>query len=47
MTTGELDFDALFHNDEQEDDLPYLPASVVPWVFFIVLMPYLAHKLAG
>ena len=46
MTTGELDFDSLFRQDgEHDEDVAYLPASVILWVFFIVLMPILLTNL--
>ena len=46
MTTGELDFDSLFqHGSPIGDQLPYLAASIIIWIIFIILMPILLTNL--
>ena len=46
MTTGEFEFDGLFqHGEPTENDLPYLPASAILWIIFVILMPVLLTNL--
>ena len=46
MTTGEMDYDGIFHlnldrdgNDAEE--LPYVPIAYILWIPFVILMPVL------
>ena len=45
MTTGELDYDDLFHQQEGEDEIAFPPVSFILWVVFLVLMPVLLSNL--
>ena len=45
MTTGELDFDDLFHQQEGEDEIAFPPLSFLLWIIFLVLMPVLLSNL--
>ena len=45
MTTGELDYDAIFHQQEGEEEIAFLPVSSILWVIFLVLIPVLLNNL--
>ena len=45
MTTGELDYDELYHQEEGEDEIAFLPVSFLLWIIFLVLMPVLLSNL--
>ena len=48
MTTGELDFDDIYHNYEDEDSndsLAYPVEFTVLWIVFIIMMPILFSNL--
>ena len=45
MTTGELDFDDLYHQQEGEDEIAFPPLSFLLWIVFLVLMPVLLSNL--
>jgi len=45
MTTGELDFDDLYHQQEGEDEIAFPPVSFLLWIVFLVLMPVLLSNL--
>ncbi len=44
MTTGELDYDTIFHLDpsggsDGADKIRFPPISIILWIIFIILMP--------
>ena len=50
MTTGELDFDAIFRQDpaggsDDVEEVPFPPISFMLWIVFIVIMPILLTNL--
>ena len=49
MTTGEFEFDSTFHQDREEYNSsaanPYLIASYLLWILFIIMMPILLTNL--
>ena len=45
MTTGELDYDEIFHQQEGEEELAFLPVSFILWIVFLVLIPVLLNNL--
>jgi len=45
MTTGELDYDDLYHQEEGEDEIAFPPVSFLLWIVFLVLMPVLLSNL--
>jgi len=45
MTIGELDYDSLSHQEEGEDEIAFLPVSLILWITFLVLMPVLLNNL--
>ena len=45
MTTGELDYDGIFHQQEGEEELAFLPVSFILWIVFLVLIPVLLNNL--
>ena len=50
MTTGEFEFDAIFHQapgslDAGLGDIPYPQVSYALWIAFIILMPILLTNL--
>ena len=45
MTTGELDYDEIFHQQEGEEELAFLPVSFILWIIFLVLIPVLLNNL--
>jgi len=45
MTTGELDYDDLYHQQEGEDEIAFPPVSFLLWIIFLVLMPVLLSNL--
>jgi len=45
MTTGELDYDELYHQQESEDEIAFPPVSFLLWIMFLVLMPVLLSNL--
>ena len=45
MTTGELDYDELYHQQEGEDEIAFPPVSFLLWIIFLVLMPVLLSNL--
>ena len=52
MTTGELDFDTLFRQfpggtgvGDHVAEIPFLGASLIFWVLFLILMPILLSNL--
>ena len=54
MTTGELDYESIFHYssgglpEEEVLEVPFPVVSIILWVFFLILMPILlANMLVG
>ena len=45
MTTGELDYDDLFHQQEGEEEIAFPPVSFILWIIFLVLIPVLLNNL--
>jgi len=45
MTTGELDFDDLYHQREGEDEIAFPPLSFLFWIIFLIPMPILLSNL--
>ena len=45
MTTGELDYDDLFHQQEGEEEIAFPPVSFIVWIVFLVLIPVLLNNL--
>ena len=45
MTTGELDYDELYHQREGEQEIAFPPVSFIIWIIFLVLMPILLSNL--
>jgi len=45
MTTGELDYDEIFHQQEGEKEIAFLPVAFIVWVIFLVLIPVLLNNL--
>ena len=45
MTTGELDYDEIFHQQEGKNEIAFLPVSFLLWVVFLVLIPVLLNNL--
>ena len=45
MTTGELDYNELYHQEEGAEELAFPPASFYLWIVFLVLMPVLLNNL--
>jgi len=45
MTTGELDYDELYHQQEGEQEIAFPPVSFIIWIIFLVLMPILLSNL--
>ena len=45
MTTGELDYDDLFHQQEGEEEIAFPPVSFILWIMFLVLIPILLNNL--
>ena len=45
MTTGELDYDELYHQQEGEQEIAFPPVSFILWIIFLVLMPVLLSNL--
>ena len=44
MTTGELDYDDIFHHKEGEEEIPFPLISFPLWVIFLVMMPVLLNN---
>ena len=47
MTTGELDYDDIFHQQEGEEEIAFLPTSFILWIVFLVLISSPVKQLAG
>ena len=45
MTTGELDYDELYHQQEGEEEIAFPEVSFLLWVTFLILMPILLSNL--
>ena len=45
MTTGELGYDELYHQQEGEQEIAFPPASFLLWIIFLILMPVLLSNL--
>jgi len=45
MTIGELDYDELYHQQEDENEIAFPPVSFLLWIIFLVLMPVLLSNL--
>ena len=45
MTTGELGYDSLYHQEEGAEEIAFPPVSFLLWVIFLVLMPVLLSNL--
>ena len=45
MTTGELDYDELYHQQEGEDEIAFPAVSFLLMIIFLVLMPVLLSNL--
>ena len=52
MTTGDFEYDAIFRQrtggsqpGEVIEEIPFLPVSVILWIFFLALMPVLLQNL--
>ena len=45
MTTGELGYDDIFHQQEGEEEIAFLPVSFILWIVFLVLIPVLLNNL--
>ena len=45
MTTGELDYDVLYHQQGGEEEVAFPPVSFLLWIIFLVLMPVLLSNL--
>ena len=50
MTTGEFEFDGIFRQspegtNEDLEEIPFPPVSVILWIVFIILMPILLTNL--
>ena len=45
MTTGELDYDDIFHQQEGEEEIAFPPVSFILWIIFLVLIPVLLNNL--
>jgi len=45
MTTGELDYDELYHQQEGEDEIAFPAVSFLLMIIFLVLMPVLLNNL--
>ena len=45
MTTGELDCDELYHQQEGEQEIAFPPVSFILWIIFLVVMPVLLSNL--
>ena len=45
MTTGELDYDEIFHQQEGEEEIAFPPVSFILWIIFLVLIPVLLNNL--
>ena len=44
MTTGELDYDDIFHHREGEEEIPFPLISFPLWIIFLVMMPVLLNN---
>ena len=44
MTTGELDYDDIFHHKEGEEEIAFPLISFPLWVIFLVMMPVLLNN---
>ena len=44
MTTGELDYDDIFHHREGEEEIAFLLISFPFWIIFLVMMPILLNN---
>ena len=45
MTTGELDYDEMFHQKEGEDEIAFPLVSFILWIIFLVLIPVLLSNM--
>ena len=45
MTTGGLDYDDLFHQQEGEEEIAFPPVSFILWIVFLVLMNKYLNRL--
>jgi len=45
MTIGELDYNDLFHQNENEEEIAFPPVSFLLWIIFLVTMPVLLSNL--
>ena len=45
MTTGELDYDDNFHQQEGEEEIAFLPVASILWIIFLVLILILLDNL--
>ena len=45
MTTGELDYDEIFHQQEGEEEIAFPAVSFILWIIFLVLIPVLLNNL--
>ena len=45
MTTGELDYDVIFHQQEGEEEIAFLPVASILWIIFLVLILILLDNL--
>ena len=44
MTTGELDYDDIFHHREGEEEIAFPLISFPLWIIFLVMMPVLLNN---
>ena len=44
MTTGELDYDDIFHHKEGEEEVAFPMISFPLWIIFLVIMPVLLNN---
>ena len=44
MTTGELDYDDIFHHKEGEEEIAFPVVSFPFWILFLVMMPVLLNN---
>ena len=45
MTTGELDYNEMFHQQEGEEDIAFPSLSFILWIIFLVMIPVLLNNM--
>ena len=45
MTTGELDYNEMFHQQEGEEEIAFPSLSFILWIIFLVMIPVLLNNM--